>query len=416
MAKLTKRELVLGGAALAAAPGLAAGQVYRTPGVYIEEIPSGLRAIQPLATAETVLVTSFLAESKPARVRFMGELKGLVRPEGRPLVEGWAEAFFSHGGRSLYLFPAKDSSPDGLIGSAETLTGFEGLRRAGALWSPHWPGGEKPIHTGIIIAPEVALLPDTADAASVYRIATSVAESLAALMLIDTPEVLNGVPFSTWTQARDWRAQLGINNGHAALYGNRAVSTSGASRPITPSIAGVIARTDVRRGVWKAPAGTEASLNHPITPLFASAEEGVLNTEGVNICKDLPSLGPVVWGARTLSGNNEDRFIPVRRLRDHITQSLRWGLQVLVAEPNEEPTWRAARAAAEGFLSGLFRNGAFPAASPNEAFFVRCGLGETMSQADIDQGRMIINVGFAPLKPAEFIVDRITFEGFAVTP
>jgi uncharacterized protein len=188
----------------------------------------------------------------------------------------------------------------------------------------------------------------------------------------------------------------------------------GALRDFPPCgfVAGIIARTDGSRGVWKAPAGSEASLNGAATLTLAlsDAQSGQLNPLGINCLRSLPVYGNVVWGARTLHGQNdrgsEWKYIPVRRTALFIEESLYRGTQWVVFEPNDEPLWAQIRLNIGAFMNTLFRQGAFQGSSPREAYFVKCD-GETTTQNDIDSGIVNIHVGFAPLKPAEFVVIRI---------
>ncbi|MDD5366284.1 MAG: phage tail sheath subtilisin-like domain-containing protein [Gallionellaceae bacterium] len=175
--------------------------------------------------------------------------------------------------------------------------------------------------------------------------------------------------------------------------------------------AGVWARTDGTRGVWKAPAGVEATVRG-LAGLEYTIEDGdqdQLNPEGVNCLRKLPSYGAVVWGTRTLStkANPEWRYVPVRRTAIYIESSIYNGIQWAVFEPNDHRLWSSLRANVGAFMDGLFRAGAFQGQKSSDAYFVRCGLGDTMTQDDIDRGQVIAIVGFAPLKPAEFVIVRI---------
>ncbi|HET8927437.1 MAG TPA: phage tail sheath C-terminal domain-containing protein [Microbacterium sp.] len=178
------------------------------------------------------------------------------------------------------------------------------------------------------------------------------------------------------------------------------------------AVAGVIARTDAQRGVWKAPAGLEAGLNGvPALELpLTDAEIGRLNPNGVNALRSLSGIGRVIWGARTLDGadrlTSEWKYIPVRRTALYIEESLFRGTQWVVFEPNDEPLWAQIRLNVGTFLNDLFRQGAFQGRTPREAYFVKCDK-ETTTQSDIDKGIVNIHVGFAPLKPAEFVVIRL---------
>jgi phage tail sheath protein FI len=187
-----------------------------------------------------------------------------------------------------------------------------------------------------------------------------------------------------------------------------------ALRPFPPCgfVAGVFARTDATRGVWKAPAGSDASVNGAagLEITMSDAENGQLNPKGINCLRTLPVYGSVVWGARTLHGDNdrasEWKYIPVRRMALFLEESLYRGTKWVVFEPNDEPLWAQIRLNIGAFLQNLFRQGAFQGTSPREAYFVKCDK-QTTTQTDINLGIVNIVVGFAPLKPAEFVVIKI---------
>jgi uncharacterized protein len=178
------------------------------------------------------------------------------------------------------------------------------------------------------------------------------------------------------------------------------------------AVAGVFARTDAQRGVWKAPAGQDASLLG-ITQLsvpLTDQENGVLNQLGVNCLRSFPVYGQLVWGARTLDGADqrasEWKYLPVRRTALFIEESLYRGTKWVVFEPNDEPLWAQIRLNVGAFMQTLFRQGAFQGKTPKEAYLVKCD-SETTTQTDIDSGIVNILVGFAPLKPAEFVIIQI---------
>ncbi|MDY6943677.1 MAG: phage tail sheath subtilisin-like domain-containing protein [Pseudomonadota bacterium] len=175
--------------------------------------------------------------------------------------------------------------------------------------------------------------------------------------------------------------------------------------------AGMWSKIDGRRGVWKAPAGVETGLLgvSGLQYTVEDAEQGVLNPLGVNCLRSLPNFGSVVWGARTLAtkADPEWRYVPVRRTAIMIEQSIYNGIQWSVFEPNDHRLWSALRTNIDSFMNGLYRSGAFQGEKASDAYFVRCGLGDTMTQGDIDRGQVIVIVGFAPLKPAEFVIVRI---------
>jgi uncharacterized protein len=177
-------------------------------------------------------------------------------------------------------------------------------------------------------------------------------------------------------------------------------------------VAGLYAKTDTNRGVWKAPAGTEASLTgvSGVTQLLTDKENGVLNKQAINCIRNFNVYGTVIWGARTLRGNDEIgsewKYIPVRRTTLFIEETLYRALKWVVFEPNDEPLWAQIRLNVGAFMQNLFRQGAFQGKTPQEAYFVKCDK-ETTTQNDINLGIVNIVVGFAPLKPAEFVVIQI---------
>jgi uncharacterized protein len=178
------------------------------------------------------------------------------------------------------------------------------------------------------------------------------------------------------------------------------------------AVAGVFARTDAQRGVWKAPAGQEAGLIGvpQLTVSLTDDENGELNQLGINCLRAFPIIGRVVWGSRTLEGADrlasEWKYIPVRRTALFIEESLYRGTQWVVFEPNDEPLWAQIRLNVGAFLQNLFRQGAFQGKTPREAYFVKCDK-ETTTQNDINLGIVNLVVGFAPLKPAEFVIIKI---------
>jgi uncharacterized protein len=177
-------------------------------------------------------------------------------------------------------------------------------------------------------------------------------------------------------------------------------------------IAGVFSQIDAQRGVWKAPAGLEAGLNG-ITKFsvpLTDNENGVLNQLGINCLRSFPVYGNVIWGARTVEGADqlasEWKYIPVRRTALFIEESLYRGTKWVVFEPNDEPLWAQIRLNIGAFMHDLFRKGAFQGKTPKEAYLVKCD-SETTTQNDINSGIVNILVGFAPLKPAEFVMIQI---------
>ena len=248
--------------------------------------------------------------------------------------------------------------------------------------------------------------------ASVLTDAVSYAVERRAMVIVDPP--------AAWTSVAD--AVTGANNlfpsPNAAVYFPQIQEADplrgGQIGPVAPSgaVAGIWARTDATRGVWKAPAGLgatvagAASLSVPLTDL----EIGELNPLGVNCFRNSPGAGITVWGARTRNGDDrladQWKYLPVRRTALFLEESLYRGTQWVVFEPNDAPLWAQIRLNITSFMSTLFRQGAFAGTTPRDAFFVKCD-SETTTPDDVNNGVVNIVVGFAPLKPAEFVVIQL---------
>ncbi|MBV9210298.1 MAG: phage tail sheath family protein [Acidobacteria bacterium] len=235
-----------------------------------------------------------------------------------------------------------------------------------------------------------------------------------AFLILDAPDswTSGDRPDADATKVNSFRS-LVIKDHSAVFYPKVVYSDAGLRKTIGPSgmIAGLMARTDSQRGVWKAPAGTEADLRGilDLDVNLTDLENGVLNKLGVDCLRKFPT-GIVNWGARTLDGSDdigsEWKYIPIRRLALFLEESLYRGTQWVVFEPNDEPLWAKIRLNLRAFMMSLFREGAFQGSTPDKAFYVKCD-GETTTQNDRNLGIVNIEVGFAPLKPAEFVVIKI---------
>jgi phage tail sheath protein FI len=183
--------------------------------------------------------------------------------------------------------------------------------------------------------------------------------------------------------------------------------------PAGGAVAGIMARTDSQRGVWKAPAGIDATISgaRGLSVSTTDLEQGQINPLGVNVLRAFPVIGTVVWGARTLRGSDmvasEWKYVPVRRLALYIEESLYRGSKWAVFEGNDERLWAQLRLNIGSFMQNLFRQGAFQGTSARDAYLVKCDA-ETTTQSDIDRGVVNVVVGFLPLKPAEFVILKIS--------
>ena len=290
--------------------------------------------------------------------------------------------------------------------------------------------GAQPEKTGLYALDKADLFnllcipPDTREGdapIAVYQTAMSYCKERRALLIVDAPAAWSANKDSAAAKARDGLAALGLSGEsarNAALYFPRVFEADplrdGQLDTFVPCgiVAGVMARTDTSRGVWKAPAGLDASLNgiQGLNVNLNDAENGMLNPLAINCLRSFPVNGRVIWGARTLRGADqladEWKYIPVRRTALFIEESLYRGTQWVVFEPNDEPLWAQIRLNIGAFMHNLFRQGAFQGTTPRDAYFVKCDK-ETTTQNDINLGIVNIVVGFAPLKPAEFVIIKL---------
>ncbi|PUA29321.1 MAG: hypothetical protein B0W54_01600 [Cellvibrio sp. 79] len=255
------------------------------------------------------------------------------------------------------------------------------------------------------------------DHQSLWGPASAYCASRRAFLLVDAPAAWTGTDGRPTVLGDVSLALTALNvsdKKQAAVFYPRLVfDNAGLKKKIGPSgaIAGLMARTDATRGVWKAPAGVEANIRDVlgVEVNLTDAENGVLNKKAVNCIRVFPN-GLVNWGARTLAGDDdfgsEWKYIPIRRLALNIEESLFRGTRWVVFEPNDEPLWAKIRLNLNAYMMSLFRQGAFQGTSPKEAFFVKCDK-DTTTQDDRNKGIVNIEVGFAPLKPAEFVVIKI---------
>ena len=266
----------------------------------------------------------------------------------------------------------------------------------------------------LLCIPETAISLSEDAARMVFSEALAYCEQRRAFLFVDLPANINTV-----ADAKQWltnNATLRSRNA-AAYFPHLEINDpllNGRLRSVPPSgaAAGLFARVDAQRGVWKAPAGTDVPIRGVAgvkTPL-SDPENGALNPLGLNCLRNFSVYGNVIWGARTLRGadvlTDEYKYIPVRRTALFIEESLYRGLKWVVFEPNDGPLWATIRLNVGAFMQNLFRQGAFAGRSSREAYLVKCD-SETTTENDINLGIVNIIVGFKPLQPAEFVILKI---------
>ena len=293
--------------------------------------------------------------------------------------------------------------PAEIIGNPATFTGMYALDRVdlfNILCIPRAVAGD--------------LAANAANIDAIYSAALAFCQQKRAFLLVDVPATI-----AEMQKVEDWLDDHdGLRDKNSALYFPRTQIPDPVNefrlRSVAASgtMAGIYARTDSQRGVWKAPAGIEAVLNGVVQldTKLTDAENGVLNPLAINCLRTFPVYGGVAWGARTLAGADqiasEWKYVPIRRLALMLEESLFRGTKWVVFEPNDEPLWAKIRLNVGAYMNSLFRQGAFQGATPKEAYFVKCD-GETTNEDDRNKGIVNIQVGFAPLKPAEFVVISI---------
>jgi len=346
------------------------------PGVYVEEVPLGVAPIAGVETSTTGFIGS-VGSAEPCaavHIKSLVDFERAFTPVEVGFELGTAVAhFFGNGGSDAWVV----GLPDGLPLSAG-LEQLDAVKTLGLLCLP----GETDI--------------------DVLLAAIEYAERRRVFALIDPP----GTEIAGVCAYVEALAQSGSAN--AAVY----FPPFAGGAPPSGAVAGVYARVDRKRGVWKAPAGEDASLRGEVAPDvdLSEDESSKLNSAAVNAIRRFPDKGVLVWGARTIQGAeataSEWKYIPVRRLALYVEHSIDCGTQWAVFEPNNESTWAKLRQQIAVFLIEFFRMGAFAGRTPDESYFVRCG-NDTMTQEDIDNGRLTMVIGIAPLKPAEFVIFTI---------
>jgi len=393
--------------------GAAPGGTYDTSTEVCDELQARIRALGPEnsyrnATAafatNVITITSGTQTAGSSVIVRPGELATLLKlgtGAGGTEAHGTFDVIPATMGAAVALTGGDDGDPPGLADYQAFFTKMKKVRDA-----------------SIIVLPG-QYLPKDGSGNTIVDAAIAHAEETKNRMVIIDPE-----PGLELDQASTATTMLTTTSTYTALYYPWArvrnplynVDTN-PTAPLTVFVApsaiaaGVWARIDSTRGVWKAPAGVETSLRALVGLQFTvdDTDQDQLNPLGVNCLRRFPGYGSVVWGTRTLStkANPEWRYVPVRRTAIFIEESIYNGIQWAVFEPNDHRLWASLRANIGGFMNGLFRAGAFQGEKANDAYFVRCGLGDTMTQDDIDRGQVIVIVGFAPLKPAEFVIVRI---------
>lgn len=381
---------------------------YQAPGVYVEEVELGAKPIAGVGTS----VAAFIGETQtgnayqdiPTLVTSWGDF---VAKFGRytdeaPYMAPAVFSFFLNGGTTAYIIKTADGTDSAIMGT----DGGPGARTGLAALNDI-------DEVTIVVAPGIT--------------ASAVVKALIAhcelqkdrIAVLDAAEGITGVTDFT-DAATGYLNDTVSENGYAALYtpwykssveyidttDNDKLKTKQIFIPPSGAMAGIYARTDSTRGVFKAPANEQVRGALELKVAYTKAEQELLNPKGVNCIRAFPGRGILVWGARTTASDALWKYVNIRRLFMFLEESIDEGTQWVVFEPNDQKLWARVTQSIGNFLTTQWREGALMGSTPEEAFYVKCDK-ETMTQDDIDNGRLICEIGVAPVKPAEFVIFRI---------
>ncbi len=372
---------------------------YRAPGVYVEEVPSGLKPIEGVPTSIAGFVgTTERGPCEPTQLTSLGEFGEIYGwPAPDSFLAAALEGFFANGGERCHVARVVPARAGGAIEAADYIgdrarpieerTGLAALEAIDEIALVSVPDEVRRTPTDLSAVTQAAI--DQCERTRDRFCIVSAPGCLRDLnRLPPRPASAYAAYYYPWIEVRD--------------------PASGKPRLVPPGghVAGLYARVDRSRGVHESPANEVVhgalGLEFPVNQAMQEA----LNPLGVNSLREFPGRGILVWGARTLSPDPEWRYVAVRRLFLFLEESIDKGTQWVVFEPNGEPLWARVRQLVEHFLLGQWRAGALQGATPEDAFFVRCDR-STMTQNDIDNGRLVCLIGVAPVKPAEFVIFRI---------
>ncbi|MBV9098597.1 MAG: phage tail sheath family protein [Frankiaceae bacterium] len=409
-----------------------------SPGAWGDALSVGLTtgsvsvggAATPVATLTTTLTTASGASTVETLTNLpaasLGALAAAIDQRSRYVTAGIPSGGDATAAPTAFDRTALAGGGDGTWTEASFVASVEAALGFGADPSPL--DTIAPQVFNLLAVPDLALV---AGSAATYGTIVEFCAKRQAFALVDPPLPPGTAAATLWpsptpaaagtsADALTWAEPLlTLDGGAGAMYYPwlQIPDPANGQRPVlvppSGSIAGVYAATDIARGVWKAPAGTAAALvgvTGLADPTIDDTTNGILNVAGVNCVRAFPVYGTVVWGARTLAGNDllgsPSKYVPVRRLTDFIEQSLEQSLRWAVFEPNSAPLWASITLEVTSFMQGLFAEGAFAGSTAAAAYTVVCDATTTTSQ-DMLEGIVNVNVGFAPVDPAEFVMLNI---------
>ncbi|EPH7221838.1 phage tail sheath subtilisin-like domain-containing protein [Serratia ureilytica] len=424
------------------------------PGVYIEEDASPAMSVSAGATAVPLFVARFTPSDKklagaitrigswldyttlfdsnvPSSARVTvtstpdGENKYTYQIKDTEVVDQSASValrlYFQNGGGPCYLYPLQKADDQAKLAALPGL-----IDEVGAITLLACPEPDEAYRTAVYAALAASLnqhkgyflLADSSDSVVPSGVSSSsqVAVYYPNLVMPYTRTLDdNQVAITGYTAGSDTTiatlADLRKANADFAGEIDKALAEKRdvpLSLPPSALMAGVYNKTDGERGVWKAPANVVLNGVSDVSVRVTNEQQAELNPRGINVIRHFSDRGLVVWGSRTQKDDDDWRYIPVRRLFDAAERDIKKALQPMVFEPNSQPTWKRVQAAIDNYLHRLWQQGALAGNKAEEAYFVRVGKDITMTQDEINQGKMIIQVGMAAVRPAEFIILKFT--------
>lgn len=378
----------------------------QTPGTYIEEInfPNQITALP----TNRVVIIGFTQKTagannksilyKPIRIKSLVDYESFFGGAAVNANNGFClyesvQLYFDNGAKEISIISCGDYA-DGI-----TLRPLlRGLNRS------------RTIEANLIAIPEAVFIADEIDFYKLQqKILAICADKANRFAVLDTKRPTNNID----SDIDNYRAGIGNNNlKWGACYYPWIKSVSGRTIPPSGAVCGAYVNVDDTRGVWKVPANVSLNGVTSVSININDAGNENLKTDesegkSINAIRKFAGKGILIWGGRTLMGNdNEWRYVSVKRFFMMVEESVSKGTDVFIFEPNDNTTWIKLRITIENFLTGLWRDGALQGVKPEQAFYVHCGLGTTMTQQDITEGKLIIEIGVAVVRPAEFIIRR----------
>ncbi len=363
-----------------------------TPEPVIKDVTPGPRPIQAVGTSTAAFVGTTPTgplKAASAPLSSVAAFEAIYGASQAPLSLA-VRAFFANGGQKLYISRVNTTAtPDDYLHALALLEPIDEISTVAApgasIASAKGTASVTPIHAALISHIQTS-----------YRIA-----------LLDPP------PSASIAEVQAIRAQL--DSSSAALYYpwlNVAnplappIRAAAVKAPPSGFLAGIFARSDAQHGVSKAPANLPILGAASLETNLTESDAATLNNAGINTLRLFPNRSLLVWGARTISSDSDFKYVNVRRYFNYVEHSIQQGTQWAVFEPNGEQLWANIRSTVSDFLYNEWKSGALMGTKPEEAFFVKCDR-TTMTQSDLDNGRLVCLIGIAPIKPAEFVIIRI---------